>query len=319
VGLEELEKIAELEARLKQRLIIPITELKPASFSSIILLLVEDQEPPEPTVGIVSFLAKRHECNVKLVCCPRQGVDCSSILKSLRRQLEGKVKDVEEYVSGEDVVSFVSSITDSSSIIVIPLLKIAEEQLKLIESLFQNPGLPILVIEKSDVPPKKLLGNVLVLVREPKEIKDPLPVLTAVCADKAKITFLTYIGESFLASIDFLCSVMSELSTVEKEKLVSSACNIIERAIKEVEPALVSQGFQVNQLIEAGSIDVASVDLMRKTGASLIAIPVKARMRPETKLVLIEVAASFLLIPEKPAEATGAPALTPPKKPEKED
>ncbi|MEM2830719.1 MAG: hypothetical protein QXZ14_10735, partial [Candidatus Jordarchaeales archaeon] len=220
MGLEELEKIAELEARLKQRLIIPITELKPASFSSIILLLVEDQEPPEPTVGIVSFLAKRHECNVKLVCCPRQGVDCSSILKSLRRQLEGKVKDVEEYVSGEDVVSFVSSITDSSSIIVIPLLKIAEEQLKLIESLFQNPGLPILVIEKSDVPPKKLLGNVLVLVREPKEIKDPLPVLTAVCADKAKITFLTYIGESFLASIDFLCSVMSELSTVEKEKLV---------------------------------------------------------------------------------------------------
>jgi len=318
VSLEELEKIAEFEARLKQRLIIPITELKPASFSSIVLLLVEGQEPPEPTIDVISFLARRHNCKVKLVCCPKQGVDCSSLLKSTRRQLEGKVKDVEEYVSEENVASFVSSITDSSSLIVIPLLDIAEEQLKLIESLFQI-GLPILIIEKSDMPPKKLLGNVLFLLREPKEIKDPLPVLTAVCADKAKITFLAYIGESFLESIDFLFTLMSELSTVEKEKLVSSICSMMERAMKEVEPALVGQGFQLNRLIEVGSIDVASVDLMKKIGASLIAIPVKARMRPETKLVLMKATSSFLLIPEKPAEATGTPAPTSPKKPRKED
>lgn len=321
MGLEELEKIVELEAKLKQRLIIPLTEVRPASLMSVVLLLIDAHAPPKSTLDVVSFLARKHKCKVKLVCLPQEGVDCRGILTALREQLKRKVGDVEEYVSTDDVASFISSITegDSLSLIAIPSPKSMEDSLKLIESLFQKLGFPILIIERSDISPEDLLGNVLILVREPNEIKDPLPILTAICADKAKMTFLTYIGESFLASVDFLCTILSELTTVEKEKLVSSAYNVIEKAIKEVEPALVSQGFQVNHLVEAGSVDEASISLMKKTGAHLIAIPVKVKMRPETKLILIEAASSFLLIPKHPP-AEGAEVLpTPPKKTEKEE
>ncbi|MEM1658450.1 MAG: hypothetical protein QXX87_06125 [Candidatus Jordarchaeales archaeon] len=311
MSLEELEKIAELETRLKQRLIIPLSELKPVSFSSIVLVLDAFQDLAESVVGVVSFLAKKHKCKVKLVCHHQTETECGKVLSAFREKLREKnVGDVEEYVSTDDVASFISMITEGKlSLIVMPSPKSMEDSFKLIESFSQKLGFPMLIVERSSLAPERILGNVMVLVREPDDIKDPLPVLISVCAEEASMTFLTYIGDYFLSSLDFLCSVLSEMSHMEKEKLVASACNMMEKAIKEVKPSLIAQGFKVNHIIEAGIVDEASINLMKKIGAHLIAIPVKMKLRPETKLVLLETASfsSFLLIPKCPPESPAVP------------
>ena len=316
---EDLEKIARLESRLKQHLIIPVRGVEPSPFASILLLLPDTSIPLEPTVGAAAFLSKKCSCSVKLVCMKQ---NCRDTFKSVRKELERRgVHDVEEHVPEDSLVNLIVELTRSGqpSLLVVPspseTVEAAASMVKLVELLVQKVGFPILVIKKSEVTPQRLLSRVLVLVREPGEIKACLPTLITMCRPNAKITFLTYIDESFLKSVEMVSDALSELTTLEKEKVLSSACNIMEKSFKEVEPALVERGFKVAHFIEAGTIDVTAVAGMRKTHAELLVIPVKATLRPETKPIIEEIDASMLILPQPPVRrAEGAPPAPPKEK-----